>query len=387
MKNILLFLFLLSLSGLTFSQVLSVNGATISVTKGGILSATGNLENSGEIHNSGTISVAGNWKNNLTYTDKGGIFLLNGTEQQDVFHNGQLFGILIIDAGGRKIFSSDAGVKDSLILKDGIVEIPDDYAFTLQSGAGTTKGSDISHISGVLYNTGTGYKLYPVGAEGEYAPAELYELSGDNPTVGIEVINFNPNIEFDEDLSAVSELRYWKAEELSGNDFDAKIALSFDTDYDEAQIENLVVAEAENPEGTYTGVGKNEAETLVNISGIISERKISKPYFALAYIYAEGNEFYIPNTFSPRATAEEDKCLRIYGKYFKKENFQFSVYNKWGNLIYKSNSLEELQTTGWDGKNQKTGKIEEFGMYSYIIKGKTLDGKTIEKTNTVLIME
>lgn len=387
MRTKILILLLSVFSTGLYSQTIFVDGAQVAVTKGGILCATGGIENSGDIYNSGTITVAHDWKNNLTYTDKGGVFILNGVEQQEVFQNGELFGILIIDAGGRKVFSSDAGVKDSLILKDGIVEVPSDIKLVLEKNAKTTVGTNYTHIDGVLYNTGTGYKLFPVGTEGEYAPAELHGISDENAVVGLEAVNFNPNPEFTGDLSSVSEIRYWKMTELNGLTFNAKISLNFDTEFQTGDLENLVVAQADEAYGVYTGIGKSNTITPINISGITSEDDITKPYFALAYLISVGNEYYIPNTFSPRATDEDDRHLKIYGKQFSDEGFNFNVYNKWGNLIFTSKSLEFMQKEGWDGTNQHSGKGEEFGMYSYIIKAKTLDGKKIERSNTVLIMK
>ena len=387
MKNYILLAFILLFSLNLFSQVLSINNSEVAVSKGAILCATGSVENSGTIQNSGTLAVAGDWKNNLTYTDKNGIFILNGSEVQDVFQDGQLFGILIIDGGGRKMFSSDANVKDSLILKNGIVEIPEGFTFKLEKTAAATIGSDITHIDGILYNTGEGYKLYPVGTEGVYAPAELSNIINDEAIIGIKAVNYNPFVEFSSDLASVSTERYWNVTELNDQDFTANISLSYDNDYRPEEIENILVAQAENAEGVYTGIGKSETDKPVNITGITSKNTITQPYFALAFVRTEGNKYYIPNTFSPRASAEKDKCLRIYGNYFSAQEFKFMVFNKWGNKVFESNSLDDMKKKGWDGKNPKTGRIEEFGMYSFVIKGKTLDGKYEEYSNTVLVLK
>ncbi len=74
---------------------------------------------------------------------------------------------------------------------------------------------------------------------------------------------------------------------------------------------------------------------------------------------------YIPNAFSPNGDGENDQ-YRIKAKYIKA--FHFKIFNRWGETVYQSNSLQDH---GWDGKF-KSNKAP-VGNYFYKLKVKGLN--------------
>jgi len=384
MKNTLITLILIILStSVTYSQF-SVSGADVSVSEGAILSVTGDAINSGKIENSGLFAVSGNWDNTQTYITSGGEFLLNGTSDQQVLNNGQDFGILTVNGSGAKILDDDAIVSSQLNLSEGIIEVPTTSFFTLQSGANTTVGTDNSHVSGVLYREGTGSLTFPIGKDGIYAPVELFVISGNEGGSGLEVTHDNSGASFDRTISRISDVRYWTL--YSENIPEGTISLSYDDNYSLLELDNVAVAEAETSEGMYTSLEIGEEEPSF-FNGVTSGLKISKKYFALAVQQGDlENVFYIPNTLSPYATNPEDQCLKFYGDLLSPEGFGFSVYNKWGDLVFTTSSLSEMLETGWDGKHMRSQEILPFGVYSYIYKGTTVGGETVDKNGTVMIL-
>ncbi len=71
------------------------------------------------------------------------------------------------------------------------------------------------------------------------------------------------------------------------------------------------------------------------------------------------DDIFIPNAFSPNGDGNND-VLMVYGANIKE--MTFSVYNRWGNVVFSS----EDQSSGWDGT--KDGKPLESGVYAYKLR-------------------
>jgi gliding motility-associated-like protein len=68
--------------------------------------------------------------------------------------------------------------------------------------------------------------------------------------------------------------------------------------------------------------------------------------------------FFVPTAFSPDGNGLNEE-IRILGKFI--DQVEFSIYNRWGNLMFKSSELG----IGWDGYLQNREAPE--GTYSYIV--------------------
>ena len=87
----------------------------------------------------------------------------------------------------------------------------------------------------------------------------------------------------------------------------------------------------------------------------------------------------LPNAFSPNEDGIND-IFGIFAKRGLKELQNFSIYNRWGKLVFETKDFEE----GWNG--QLKGKDLEVGVYVYHIKATTfLDGSYEKKGNVTLI--
>ena len=77
--------------------------------------------------------------------------------------------------------------------------------------------------------------------------------------------------------------------------------------------------------------------------------------------------------FTPNNDGQNDNFL-IYG-YGLDEEIAFKIFNRWGNVVYETNSLNEMQTTGWDGKEND---IEQpSGVYFWTIVSSDLNGNPV----------
>ena len=87
---------------------------------------------------------------------------------------------------------------------------------------------------------------------------------------------------------------------------------------------------------------------------------------------------YIPNVFSPDANGEND-VLFVRGKGI--DFFTFSVFNRWGQMIFQSSSLD----VGWDG--QYGGKPVNAGVFVYVLKGEFANGEEIDQKGNVTLVK
>lgn len=74
----------------------------------------------------------------------------------------------------------------------------------------------------------------------------------------------------------------------------------------------------------------------------------------------------VPSAFSPNGSGENEMFL-VYGGPFTE--LELRIYNKWGELIFVSNS----QAQGWDGT--RNGVEQPVGVYVYTVHAVTPDGK------------
>jgi len=92
----------------------------------------------------------------------------------------------------------------------------------------------------------------------------------------------------------------------------------------------------------------------------------------------KGPDIYVPTGFTPNHDGKNDLLTPIAVGI--KELEYFIVYNRWGQLVFSTNQLRQ----GWNGK---LGLIDQdSGVYAWIVKGVTDDGKVIFKKGTVILI-
>ena len=88
---------------------------------------------------------------------------------------------------------------------------------------------------------------------------------------------------------------------------------------------------------------------------------------------------YIPEIFSPAASDPDNRTFRIFGERILRENFSLQIYNRFGSLVYSTESFDEANLTGWDGINQRTGNEEPSGLYFYQVVLTRINGDIEER--------
>lgn len=92
----------------------------------------------------------------------------------------------------------------------------------------------------------------------------------------------------------------------------------------------------------------------------------------------DGSGVRVPNVFTPNGDGKND-ILNVYGKGISEIRY-FRIYNRWGELVHESYSLDR----GWDGTYN--GKMANPGVYVYYLDVICVNGEsTIVKGNVTLL--
>jgi len=94
------------------------------------------------------------------------------------------------------------------------------------------------------------------------------------------------------------------------------------------------------------------------------------------------NNIYIPNSFTPNGDGKNEQFLPVLFSASVIENFEFLVFNRWGNVIFLSNSLNDA----WDGTFQNEPLPN--GIYPWKMKVQFLGIKEIiDRTGNVNLIK
>ena len=85
------------------------------------------------------------------------------------------------------------------------------------------------------------------------------------------------------------------------------------------------------------------------------------------------NNLFLPNMFTPNGDGQND-VLFIYGNGIDEE-ISFKIYNRWGKVVYETNSLFELQNVGWNGKFNDID--QPSGVYLWTLMANDTNGNPV----------
>lgn len=88
-----------------------------------------------------------------------------------------------------------------------------------------------------------------------------------------------------------------------------------------------------------------------------------------------GPDIYVPTAFTPNGDGKNDKLIPF--PVGIKEIRYFRVFNRWGQQLFSTSTLND----GWDGRF--AGHDQASGVYVWMVQGVTKNGKLITKSGTV----
>ncbi len=96
------------------------------------------------------------------------------------------------------------------------------------------------------------------------------------------------------------------------------------------------------------------------------------------------NKLYIPNVFNPSSPNLENNRIKVYGESIDSNDFEFAIYNRWGKEVYSTSNLQQAQNTGWTG-DHRSEELEN-NVFTYVVRGKYLNGEGFEETGTITLV-
>ncbi|MEO9475326.1 MAG: hypothetical protein ABJG41_07315 [Cyclobacteriaceae bacterium] len=246
LKHILIFL---GATPLAYAQITVQSDLPVAITFGLEVSAQSNFTAAGTFINEGSITAEADLSF-ANYSGAGSI-VASGTEQSLDFQAAQIADLTL--EGGDKTIESAVGIEHLTFSNARLLSNNQNITVT-----GTMSGADAaSHVVGKLIRSGSTTLFYPVASpvNQQYAPVTLDNITGTSPAIAVELFETNPIGIAGYGLLDVSNERYWQVSESSGTFESANIEVSFVNELLSEQIEDLVVANALAPGGTFNSLG------------------------------------------------------------------------------------------------------------------------------------
>lgn len=225
MKYNLLLLFFIC--GFSHAQFITNNG--IEIRNDALMVTNGEWTNDAgsNIVNNGTIQTTDSFVNNGTLNPSGsGGFVLQYASDLSFRPGGSQMGFLTKDGPGVALVTGTISVKDSLLLKDGIVRLvnPTD---TVSVGNGAFLQSDTTaYVEGLFSRAGTGDLVFPLGKDGMYLPVKLYKVQAQKVTASVAdaPVGYTAGPGLD---SLINFPYVWKIQEAAAADTAAYIEVNY----------------------------------------------------------------------------------------------------------------------------------------------------------------
>lgn len=396
------------IAGTLYSQNLFLQeNAGIYIQGDAELKVGGTLENNGLIESNGTLSLYGDLLNNGILNLLMGEISFQGGDDQMI--NSPVLDVLDMAIMGHSneimLMSEEVRINGSVDFIDGVLRVPESAKFIIAADAETLGGNENSYFDGAMTHIGTGFKYFPIGNNGLFTPINLEEIRGVD--VMLKVSSSVPNDPVPvpaENIIGVSEHALWKVELEEGFLDSALVSMEFMnanldefTNRNEINADNIspVIVEKTSLDGIFRTLGVSELTQTdsMTFGRIIAERYIRPTTeqdrfiaLGLAPLVPDEGSFYIPNAFSPNAFDDDNKSFRVYGTRVIEEDFELRIFNRSNVLVYQTDSYQEANQVGWNGRNQNNGNEEPSGLYYYTISYKLEDGNIRREQNAIYLI-
>lgn len=131
---------------------------------------------------------------------------------------------------------------------------------------------------------------------------------------------------------------------------------------------------------TYNEAGEYSITLTVEHMGCIAEGTAS------AQVKTK-NDLYVPNVFNPNALNDENRVVKVYGTNVSEDGFAFKIVNRWGKVMYETNSFAEANSFGWVGQKEKNDEMQALSAFTYLLRGQFKDGEVFERTGTITLLQ
>ena len=199
----------------------------------------------------------------------------------------------------------------------------------------------------------------------------IYARPYDETTYNVTVIDVCNNYK---DGEITISVKFPKA------DFTYEYLSDYDVDFTNTSFSNIIyqlwnfspvdTSTAIDPSHTYPNIGNHYVELIV--------KDIEGCYDTIIQEIKPPLHIYAPNAFTPNNDGKND-AFHFIGMGI--EEFEVSIYNRWGEVIYQSNDIYQ----GWDGTYK--GKSLPTGVYIYDIRAKAFNTEPFTKTGSINLIK
>lgn len=186
MKKLTAIMMLVLLGTIVKAQFITNNG--IAIQNSAMLSTNGEWTNASgtNIINNGIIETSETFTNNgtLDASSTGG-FVLNYSTTKNFQPGGSSMGFLSKNGPGTAVILGTIAVKDSLMLKNGLVQVASNTDTIAVRAGGLVVGSANSYVEGMLARAGTGNLFFPIGRGSDYLPLTMQKASAKKLTAWV----------------------------------------------------------------------------------------------------------------------------------------------------------------------------------------------------------
>lgn len=377
---------------LTVAQEMIIEDqAVLFIEDEAILTFSMDVTNNGNVLNNGEIRVNYEWNNLNLYTPGTGVFRIQGQgrtiRHTNASFNEGLFHTLVFDGDGDFSIPGNIFVSNNLNLINGYLQTSNTDFLRLESQATISGGGEDSYIIGPVEHFGNGYRFFPIGTVNNYTPIEFLSVNGIDLLLKIE--SFEPNLDslIEDKLFKLDSVRFWQIDELEGSFLGSRVILPIlgDEQYDESEINGVVVAS--KPLGDSVYYDRGRADLTGNQFGgtVLSRDSVGSGRIALALTkeFLATGKVAFPNAFSPNAINTLDRAFVILGNDVADNPFLLRIYDRFGDLVYETQSFETANNEGWDGRHMRSGRPLPTGIYTFILRLQYLNGESEEHTGSI----
>ncbi len=357
------------------------NESNLFIPSGMELHTNGNVTNSGFFQNNGSFFLGGDWTNSSVYQGTGKLSL-EGVNQM-ISNNNQDIEQLTIKGGGVKTIRDKLTIITKIDFLFGVVFVGDADTLLVKENCLITSASGLSYVDGALIAKGSGYKFFPIGKNGNYQPVELVNVKGINPTIEMEVFEDLPAVETSFP-TALQRGIYWSRKTISGIFDGSPVTLGYSLQ-GITNLSRLVVLEGERLEDVFSVTNNITFNTSSQPNITSTDGVLTKNIFALGELLIDPpREYYLSTTLSPNSANPENRSIKVFGDTITPVDFSFQVFNRWGLLIFETDSFDRMNTQGWDGSQH--GNVIPSGVYPYSLKYVEVSGLATQRAGFLTII-
>jgi len=343
-------------------------GAIVSLTENTQLIIDTDFINTGTLINRGTLLLRGDWQNLGVYNDTDGDLLFDGSTEQIINNNAQDINDIQILGGGRKVLIDDATINGRINFLAGKLVVQEGVSLTLGQGVQITGAGGGNFIEGRVFRAGTGDLFFPLGSGSTYLPVTLNDVSGNEPVVGLQVFEGQPEQPKGKGLTALSTSAYWVMS-ADASYSSGRITLPYSAAesfiQDTAQV---VVAQATAENRAFHTLGRsslsgNSSEGVVTSAGLAIG-----PYFSIGYVaeIPPLPPIRVINAITPYQDGKHD-FLRIENIELYEGNI-VEIFNRNGEKVFTMENYNNQDRVFTGMSNINGSRQLEGGTYFYTIR-------------------